>query len=329
MDFDDRGVFFEKHLRKRYSSIDKVMMNSKHRTEGSTECPVFNLMTCREYFNFEFMSSSRKQKVVRTYKSLTKTVSEIGGINSILLLSFIYFNLAYIHFKKRRIFTERIFDFSNTTAQLGVNQPKASSITSAKVKSAHANKLYDQANTLIREGLDIVNIVKEINNIKVVSHLLFKNYHRKLLPLVAINLKKKPEELSPLLKQMGEPMNIQDAISQLRENSARAATVPLEKQSLEDRIDTICWQLLFHGESNTLDKCGDIDESKRVQSAELVDNISSPLEFNQIRDYEEVRPKRKITTIRLQNKKRSKLLASSPLHKAVQPASPEKLSKAA
>ena len=325
--FDDRGVLFEKHLRRKYSSVDRVMMNSKHRTEGSTECPVFNLLTCKEYFNFEFMSSSRKQKVVRTYKSLTKTMSEIGGINSILLLCFIYLNLVYIHFRKRRIFTERIFDFSNTTAQLAVGKPAAASSGSGKEKSAQAKKLYDQADTLIREGLDVVNIIKEINNIKVVSHLLFKNYHRKLLPLVAISLKKKPDDLSPLLKQIGEPMNLQDAISLLRENSTRAANIPPEKQSLEDRIDTICWQLLFHGESNTLDKSGDNDESKRAQSAELLDNISSPLEFNQIRDNEEVRVKRKISTVRLQNKKRTKLLSSSPLNKAPQVVSPEKLPK--
>ena len=57
------------------------------------------------------MSSNKKLTVVRTYKSLTRTLSEIGGINSICFLVFYYATVLLTRKTKRDYIVEKVFPF--------------------------------------------------------------------------------------------------------------------------------------------------------------------------------------------------------------------------
>ena len=46
-----------------------------------------------------------------------------------------------------------------------------------------------QAYKSIRESLDVVNIVKELDNLRLVVSVMLEEYHRDLVPLIAVGMK--------------------------------------------------------------------------------------------------------------------------------------------
>ncbi len=292
--FDDRGVFFEKRLRTAFSSVDKVLMNSRYRADGSTRCLDLNFYTCAEYLNFEFVSSSRKLTVVRSYKSITKTISEIGGINSILMLSFLTLNLVYVFFRKSRIFAERIFGLSKISSQLKTTPSLRldSAITKRDNLTSQVKKLREQAYSAVKEGLDVVSLAKEINMIKVISQLLFKDYHHQLMPLVTLSLKRRGQDSPQRQEQSKSPMSLQSALSQLKASSDHAESLPPDKQTLQQQMDYLCWQLISEIEPDSslkLEQRAQPDNQRSFYDSQII-NLNTPPELNQVRNKNQVSP---------------------------------------
>ena len=55
-----------------------------------------------------------------------------------------------------------------------------------------------QAYKSIRESLDVVNIVKELDNVRLLVQILFRDHHRLLVPLIsATQVYKRPSQSMP------------------------------------------------------------------------------------------------------------------------------------
>ena len=57
----------------------------------------------------------------------------------------------------------------------------------AEMKEA-PNEVIDEAFNIVEKSLDAITIVQQINVLKFISHFILKEYHTKLVPLVALNL---------------------------------------------------------------------------------------------------------------------------------------------
>ena len=306
--YDDRGMMFEKSLRTSYSSIDKTITNARFRVEGDTECPGFNMNTCKEYFNFEFMSSSRKLKVFRTYKGITKTMSEMGGINSICLLVFLYLNILHLYFKKKGILSEKIFSISHSAAKLTDSvlvvdtENKDYKIKKCKSIETRLKNMKSNAEEMVREGLDVVGIVREMSTVKVISNLLFKDYHHTLTPLVALNISQ-----SGHTDRGRGGDDLHWAVSELKKRFDQVSMIPVDKQSLEDKIDVVYWNVLSGEYSN---QCDSIDngcsinrryksdvEPKIHPSQSVMQELRSPLQPSLVRRPLSVVPQKRMKSI--------------------------------
>ena len=96
----------------------------------------------------------------------------------------------------------------------------------SEVKEAPATVI-DQAFSIVEKSLDAITIVKQINVLKFISHFILKEYHTKLVPLVALNidLQKNVEYLKTFRYRVeadsGRPIDSHKSFGRTREMSDR------------------------------------------------------------------------------------------------------------
>jgi hypothetical protein len=214
--YDDPGLYFPLELKSNVSSLDRIITTTRSRDPDQIQCTVQQMVadTCSSYLVFDYMSSGKKMKIVRQYKGLVETISDLGGVNSIVFLLFLWANYTYVEVIQQKHLVHKVFDFFNEklfTAKParksrllcckkinpGLAKPGAafgsqSSITSKTdpdaLEPAVVKNLQEQAYKMIENSLDIVTLVKEINSLKVLTHFLLKDYHLKLVPLISLSL---------------------------------------------------------------------------------------------------------------------------------------------
>ena len=245
--WDESQIFWTSSLRTQYNSIESTTFNTFTREATQVTCggaPNLASSNCNTYLSFQYSSGPVKHKYSRAYKTLTQTLSQIGGINSMSMLIFVYINLIYNYYAKKTLLVEGVFkffkDLGPTTEpnKLAFKSPRhpPMSPTSKKRKTtisydgsnemdkfqstkskrpeetqgdqsyhllnplARLNKkeievLRDEAFEVILKNLDVITLVREINNLKVLTHLLFKDYQQKLMPLISLNIQAKKDRL--------------------------------------------------------------------------------------------------------------------------------------
>ena len=239
--WDVSQYFFTESLRTSFPSIEKNVFGVLARDPTQLTCPgettFINSPTCIAYLEFEFHSGPTKRKITRSYKTITQTLSQIGGINSMVMLVFVYINLIYNYYAKRNLLVERVFKFfqhiqplkeprlakqgseggspAGTTQNLGSPEldkfnsiggppkPGAASRSSqhhlknpiAQLNKKELETLRSEAYEVIRKNLDVVTLVREVNNLKVLTQLLFKDYQQKLMPLISLNIQSNMDRL--------------------------------------------------------------------------------------------------------------------------------------
>ena len=183
--YDNRGVLFKRTLRKSYSEVSKVVPSSRYRAFNQSNCSLESILKtqCPAYYTFDYMSTGKKVTIIRNYKGLTNFLAELGGINSICFVVFFYLNFAYVSYAKQNLLVENIFSF------LGTGKNKIGDKKKNNSKDDATNSfLKKNAYGLIRDSLDILNIVRELNTLKVLTQFILSDRHKQATPAVALNL---------------------------------------------------------------------------------------------------------------------------------------------
>ena len=320
--WDDPGIYFPQTLRTNYSDIDKLIISTKSRNGSSVYCTTAEIMsnTCFEYISYEFMSSGRTMTIVRSYYGLIAMFSDVGGINSLVFLLFLWTNFAYISLIHQHWMVSSVFSFfgegifkikeerkvcgcirkKNTASSNQPNEPLATSNSARTPRVPTGVKeddcldpqvikqLQDEAFRVIEKSLDIVNIVREVNNLKVLTHLMFKDYHLKLLPLISLSLqfkikeKKRRARRESMITPIRTPSNLSrvsdwqhsierkpsdwgdalgdpfaedpqvltfiGSLKKVHQKNAELGDVPQDQRTLDDKIDAFCYESLGKGD---------------------------------------------------------------------------------
>jgi len=179
--YDESRLFASLSKRADLHALTTPRTNNADRDSLQLSCTALSISTkqCTPYLRFEYSSSGSETNINRTYKGLLKTLSEIGGIVSFSYVFFFYLTLFYVRHAKRKILVGLVFDFIYSDEKIlkGTEDPKAQQVYLEK-----------EAYKVIESRLDIVTIVREINKLKVLSHMFLKDYHRKMVPLVSLSL---------------------------------------------------------------------------------------------------------------------------------------------
>ena len=253
--WDTSQILFTSSLRSNFSSIEKSIFGVIGRDPNQLNCSnttIFINSACIPYLEFQFNSGPTRRKFTRSYKTVTQALSQFGGINSMVMLVFVYINLIYNHYAKKTLLVGKVFKFFSNLKplstddtkpgnsggasnirkgssaelaspeldksrlnRLGSNSPSTNSRVHHSLKNplAHlTNKeldnLKDEAYQVIQKNLDVITLVREINNLKVLTHLLFKDYQKTLIPLISLNIQANHNRLKKEVVKQRRKINI-------------------------------------------------------------------------------------------------------------------------
>jgi hypothetical protein len=283
--FDDPGMYYPLKRRIKYSQIDKVTVTSRSR-DGSLTCSpaAFAAGTCTSLATFDFMSGSKKIKLTRYYKGIVETLGDIGGLNSMVLFIFVYLNLFYLQLIKKKLLTNLVFPFlgesifdspDSSSSTCGKFCSKANfscckknrraavraktGLSTLRIDRKEVARLQEEAYKVIDKNLDIVALIREISNLKVLTHMILKDYQQKLVPLISLGIQYKLDGISSPIGderfsrflQAGPDKEITTmaALRQLQQNlhPAMDEEERVEEKDLEANIDYFCMQSLVNG----------------------------------------------------------------------------------
>ncbi len=203
---DYRGVVPTWKKRLQFFDIKETFYNIGYRDQTKIFCNPQNLLDyneCPPYMEFSFQSSVTTTRINRRYKTLTETFGEIGGIKEVLLMAFMILYSRY-HSKRRAEFMiKKVFSFfqdidNNEASQLAATKASKDFDLSDQRTSICCKKktkkqlLMEQLKTHalknIENNLNILNMIKEFNLLKILCYFFFKSHHFKLTPILQFNL---------------------------------------------------------------------------------------------------------------------------------------------
>ena len=171
--FDQQDVFSNPKKRREFFAVQNSLGVNTERNERELYCPKGQIggphSTCSPYLHLSFSSSNRVETVTRTYTSLIKALAEIGGF---VELVFLFVGLIYFIFNCY---------FKELKTQL---VRKVFGIRRAGKKMREYSEVIDQ-------NLDMVEVMKELNGLKVINRAVFKDHHLELMPELLTEMKKK------------------------------------------------------------------------------------------------------------------------------------------
>lgn len=138
---------------------------------------------CEPYISLVIQSSGNLVITSRKYREFIFALTEIGGISEIYLIVagiiyFIYQRFGYF----QKFLVEKVL--------------KRKKMNKKKAKELGLECNYEDYSRLIDENFDIVQLFKEINGLKVLNKICFKEHHLMLLPELLLKLKKEEEGFS-------------------------------------------------------------------------------------------------------------------------------------
>ena len=181
--FNDRGIFYSKTLSAKYLSMEKVMPSFVSRNSSIFACEPKDVVSraCTSYLAFEFSSSGRSNTMVRRYTNLTQVLSEIGGINSVIWFIFVSATAIYGRLTRNKLIARQLFASLWSSPALGTAEPEGGG--PPKSRSQREKTIEEVASTFVKNRLDVVEIIKELSNLRLLMELLLSDGQRKAAPL--------------------------------------------------------------------------------------------------------------------------------------------------
>ncbi len=193
--WDSKGLFDpDLKQRTRYFDISNVFVTNAYRDVQSSGV----------VFNYK-----------RSYKTLGDTLGDIGGLNGVIILVFMVLAKPFIDWSYDRHILNKVYSFLEDDAakkiftesskdgeEQTLNSKELNSTLKKKVggsfmskisccyrkKKDISSKLREEALDLMEANFDIVNIIRDLNTIKVLADIFLKERHLKLAQMVCFKV---------------------------------------------------------------------------------------------------------------------------------------------
>ena len=222
------GYFFD------YRDTRKRDSGQLHCDEAALDDP--HDVSCLPFFTITLESSGEKQVIVRTYPKFFMTLGEIGGTAEIMILVavLVYFNYNNYYLRKyiKKVFrvesTPELKEiFSQKNIKKNSNYPPATPQSPNRIlqdeesnikrdvekrstnprqviyprSSPYSPKKFHEGvdellNLKIEENLSGIALFKSLNHLEILSRIFFKPRHRKLLPVILLNLVEEEKKIN-------------------------------------------------------------------------------------------------------------------------------------
>ena len=196
---DYRGFIPAWTTRAKFFDIKDTFFNVAARPTASTTCAsadIKDIDKCPSYLEYIIQSSGHVMVVNRKYKTLSETFGELGGVNSVVFMVFLIGYLIYNIQIRKQVLLDQVYGGL-------IRAAKANRRSRDKIKKEGRNRfccgkktkddqyideLKNAAFKNIEESLDVINIVREMNNLRILTTYLLSDHHILLSPVLSVNM---------------------------------------------------------------------------------------------------------------------------------------------
>ena len=285
--WDSIGLFQpDLRERTRYFDLSSTFVTQAFRDINKLTCSPNEVMDeetdCHSYFEFSFLSSGSVFNYIRSYKTLVDTLADIGGLNGIVILAFLIFAKPFGDWNYKRYLLTKLqsfLEYEKKKEQLvqkkkmvdgkGVLKKKPNEEAKEKNEAKgnfwcclnktpedeKVEELKNHAQKSVEMSLDIVSIIRDINTIKALAGIFFKERHINLAEIV--QFKKDKQRLDK--KRLSVSGKRKSFIARLMVNDFENELTPLE-ESIEDLKNSYTVDSPGEASSNLRNKIVDISD---------------------------------------------------------------------
>jgi hypothetical protein len=165
----ERGFLSQLETTHKYVSVDKSTNQIRNRDASETTCTDDKIDYCLPYIVHNFLMTNKKMKIVRSYKGIVESISEIGGMIDLIFMIFVLFYSFYHHWVVKSFLIKEIYGLVKSPSKFNFckwkNRAEVSAVTVED--QPNFNEAYKKAEGRIEKDLDIVALVEELNVIKI------------------------------------------------------------------------------------------------------------------------------------------------------------------
>jgi hypothetical protein len=187
----ERGFLSKMETTQRYVSVDKLTTQIRNRNSSQTTCPQVDFDYCLPYIVHNLLMTNKKMKIVRSYKGLVESMSEIGGMIGLIFRIFVFMSSFYHSQIINNFLVKEVYGIEKSSKDKNHSakkiQAKVSNSSTDHEKMSGEN--YKRAVELVQKDLDILRLLEELNLIKL---FLVENY--------GLQLSKQPDKIVSLQK---------------------------------------------------------------------------------------------------------------------------------
>ena len=148
--------------------------------------------TCEPYFELQFRVSPFQQTIRRKYTTIIDVFATVGGVKGLLLSIIVLVYTAYddklqIQYIAKRVHPS-IWDASKEQSE-PQERLRKSCCSCCSRKKRTSEVLKSRSLDSVKEGLNVVSIVKEMTALKMLVTILLSDQQRQLVPLLSIQAK--------------------------------------------------------------------------------------------------------------------------------------------
>ena len=189
--YQEQGFLSTEILTHSFTTVNKLSYAFRSRDKEQITCTIEQVedFSCVPYFSQEVVVSNNKIKIIREYKGLVESASEIGGMIDLVFLVF----YSVYGFYQHRVYARRLIK-----TIYGIDEPlnkkrcfcckKRRMVThldslDEDFKRDKELELFTKAKSSIERDMDLVEISKEINNLRLISSILLTEEMKSKVPL--------------------------------------------------------------------------------------------------------------------------------------------------
>ena len=164
----ERGFLSKLEVTHHFVSVDKSTSQIRTRDAAQITCNEAALSTCTPYIIHNVIMTNNRMKIVRSYKGIVESISEIGGMIDLIFLVFMLLHSLNHSTVVKNFFIKEVYGIEKPTSRNArcckkkLQEPSSEQIE----KDTEQHELYNKAMDRLNKDLDIVRILQELNTIK-------------------------------------------------------------------------------------------------------------------------------------------------------------------
>ena len=192
---NDKGFLFGEDTVSSFlhSSSDSYML--QQRDPSSLQCSLHQVdkYQCSGYIYMEVMSGGKTRIITRDYKGVVETLGDLGGVKELLLIVFVSVYGIYNQTVIKRVMVEEVYQIKRRTdrTQETASRPPtfrevASIAPGQKILLRASPSACDEAYSKIESSMCIISILKQLNELKLLTSILMQAAHKRAVPFIAL-----------------------------------------------------------------------------------------------------------------------------------------------